>query len=365
MIVFGGTDSTGTRLNETWALDLAGEPTWHALAPAGVPPPPIMACAAVYDPVRDRVLVIGGHQSTVGAVSSVWALSLAEDGEWTLLSPLGAAPPPMHGASAVYDARRDRVLVYGDTSPSGQVDVLSLSDTPTWSVAAIEGEYPRARIGHAAVFDPEGDRMIAFGGADWKQHVYLNDAVALRVLEARLTAFEVSSTIEGVELRWHVEDATPGFSAWLERAESATGPWATAECERSSDGEVTVEVDRTTAPARTYWYRLVVTDRGLTRALGEPIRIETAPPTRFALLGTGPNPSPGAAEATFQLAHAAEIAVELFDAQGRRVATLASGSWPAGIHRAKWTGARPASGVYHIRYRYPGGEDFRRISIVR
>jgi hypothetical protein len=198
MIVFGGTDSTDTRLNETLALDLAGEPAWHSLAPAGVLPPPMMAAAAVYDPVRDRVLVIGGHQLTVGAVSSVWALSLAGNGEWTLLSPLGAAPPPMHGASAVYDARRDRVLVYGDTSPSGQVDVLSFADTPTWSAVAIEGENPKARIGHAAVFDTEGDRMIAFGGADWKQHVYLNDAVALRVLEVRLTAFKVASTMEGV-----------------------------------------------------------------------------------------------------------------------------------------------------------------------
>jgi hypothetical protein len=207
--------------------------------------------------------------------------------------------------------------------------------------------------------------MIAFGGADWKQHVYLNDAVALRVLEARLTAFTVASTIEGVELRWQVADAASGFSAWLERAESATGPWATAECGRSSEGEVTVEVDRTTAPARTYWYRLVVTDRGLTRALGEPIRIETAPPTRFALLGTGPNPSPGAVEATFQLAHAAEIALELYDAQGRRVATLAHGLWPAGIHRANWAGGRPASGVYLVRYRHPRGEDLRRIALVR
>ena len=137
------------------------------------------------------------------------------------------------------------------------------------------------------------------------------------------------------------------------------------ESERASEGVVTVEYDRSAAPARSYWYRLVATDRGLTRALGEPIRVETAPPTRFALLGTGPNPSPGAVEATFQLAHAADITVELFDAQGRRVATLASGSWPAGIHRAKWGATQAASGVYLIRVRHPGGEAVRRIAVVR
>jgi hypothetical protein len=175
----------------------------------------------------------------------------------------------------------------------------------------------------------------------------------------------VVPTIEGIEVRWQVADAAPGFVSWIERAEASAGPWAKVECERASDGEVTVEYDRTTAPARSYWYRLVATDRGLTRALAEPIQVETAPPTRFALLGTGPNPSPGTVEATFQLAHAADITLEMFDALGRRVATLASGPWPAGIHHANWAGARPASGVYLVRYRHPGGEDLRRIAIVR
>jgi hypothetical protein len=182
---------------------------------------------------------------------------------------------------------------------------------------------------------------------------------------SRLTTFTAASTVEGVEVRWQVADAAPGFVAWLERAEAATGPWARVECERASDGDLTVEYDRTAAPARSYWYRLVATDRGVTRALGELIRVETAPPTRFALLGTGPNPSPGAFEATFQLAHAADITLEFFDAQGRRVATIARGKWPAGIHRANWGGAKASPGVYLVRYRHPGGEDLRRIAVVR
>jgi len=184
-------------------------------------------------------------------------------------------------------------------------------------------------------------------------------------MACRLATFTATSATDGVEVRWQVADAAPGFVAWIERAEAVGGPWARVESQRTSDGDVTVEYDRTTAPARSYWYRLVATDRGLTRALGEPIQVETAPPTRFALLGTGPNPSPGAVEATFQLPHAAEITLELFDAQGRRVATLARGSWPAGVHRANWAGAQPASGLYLVRYRHPGGEDLRRIAIVR
>lgn len=182
---------------------------------------------------------------------------------------------------------------------------------------------------------------------------------------SRLATFTAAPTIGGIEVRWQVADTAPGFTAWPERAEAADGPWAKVDGERASDGDVTVEYDRTAAPARSYWYRLVVTDRGLTRALGEAIRVETPAPTRFALLGTGPNPSPGTVEATFQLPQASEITLDLFDAQGRRVATLARGSWPAGIHRAPLAGPRPASGVYLVRYRYPGGEDLRRIAVVR
>ena len=181
----------------------------------------------------------------------------------------------------------------------------------------------------------------------------------------RIVTFTVASKIGGIEVRWQVADAAPGFVAWIERADSPDGPWLKVESQRAHDGDVTVEYDRTAAPALSYWYRLVATDRGLTRALGGPVRVETLPPTRFALLGTGPNPSPGTVEATFQLAHAAEITLELFDAQGRRIATLAHGSWPAGIHCASWAGARSASGVYLVRYRHPNGEDVRRIAIVR
>jgi len=41
--------------------------------------------------------------------------------------------------------------------------------------------------------------------------------------------------------------------------------------------------------------------------------VETNAPQIIALLSTGPNPSPGALESTFEPAHAADITLELFD----------------------------------------------------
>src|SRR5204863_428801 len=84
------------------------------------------------------------------------------------------------------------------------------------------------------------------------------------------------------------------------------------------------EIDHRVEPGRHYWYRLLVTDRGVTRVLGSPIQV-TTPAARFALGSTGPNPAHGSIDVEFQLPRPADIALDLFDPQGRRVATLDRG----------------------------------------
>lgn len=50
---------------------------------------------------------------------------------------------------------------------------------------------------------------------------------------------------------------------------------------------------------------------------------------------------------SFSLSEPAEATVRIFDAQGRQVATLAQGSFPAGTHDLRWTS--PRGGVYFAR----------------
>jgi len=181
----------------------------------------------------------------------------------------------------------------------------------------------------------------------------------------KLLGFSASPKTSSVELRWSVGDAAPGFLAWLERADREAGPWALAECERSTEGDMTVDLDRAIEPGRRYWYRLLVTDRGTTRVLGAPLEV-VAPLERFALVSRGPNPAAGAIDVEFRLPHAAEISLDVFDPQGRRVATLASGAWSPGSHRATWAAAsRAAPGLYLVRFRYPGGQAQCRVVLVR
>ena len=118
--------------------------TWHQLPP----PSARYLHAAVYDPVRDRMVVFGGY-STRDLVNDVWVLSLARAPEWSQLNPVGTPPSPRHLMSAVFDPVRDRVVVFGglDRAIGYRDDVwaLSLDATPTWTMIVPNDSRPATR----------------------------------------------------------------------------------------------------------------------------------------------------------------------------------------------------------------------------
>ena len=166
MVVFGGGDASG-RFNDTWALSLAGTPAWTEVLPTGAPPRARGSHSAVYDPVRDRMLVFGGLAGSY--LNDVWALSLAGTPAWTALSPTGTPPSVRAWHSAIYDPVRDRMVVFGGyrtQTPSNDVWELSLADTLTWKALVPAGTPPSGRYGHTANYDPSSDRMVVYGGYD-------------------------------------------------------------------------------------------------------------------------------------------------------------------------------------------------------
>lgn len=77
-------------------------------------------------------------------------------------------------------------------------------------------------------------------------------------------------------------------------------------------------------------------------------------PAAFALAAVRPNPSPGRTTIEFDVPRSAQVRVEVFDVLGRRVATLADATFPAGRHAIAWDGATSAgervrAGVYLCR----------------
>jgi hypothetical protein len=106
MVIFGG-----SLHNDVWALSLAGTPTWTQLHPTGTPPSGRIETTAVYDPVRDRMLVCGGDDGEY--LSDTWALTLGDSPKWSRLEPSGELPPGRIDATAVYDPIRDHLVLLG------------------------------------------------------------------------------------------------------------------------------------------------------------------------------------------------------------------------------------------------------------
>jgi hypothetical protein len=195
----------------TGALD-ATDGLWQQLSPTGTPPSARWGPGAIYDPVRRRMVMFGGFDESVGGslppMNDVWTLSLSQPEVWAQLSP--AAPVPWQRAwhSAIYDPVRDRMIVYGGHGQypgglSGYFDdvwALTLSGTPTWSdIDPSSGPWPE-RCRHAAIYDPVRDRMVMFGGADGSVNgwVYFNDVWVLPLASGgRWTQLTPSGTAPG------------------------------------------------------------------------------------------------------------------------------------------------------------------------
>jgi len=178
MIVFGG--YAGRILNDVWGLSLSGSPTWFTLAPAGRPPSARYDHTAIYDPLRDRMLVFGGNDAGYHFLYDAWALSLVDTMAWSLIVPVRMRPMPA-GHTTIYDPVRDRMLVFGGFDAGyfqNYVWALSLGETPAWRQIVPAGTPPTPRRQHTAIYDPVRDRMLVFGG-EGNNFGGLNDIWAL------------------------------------------------------------------------------------------------------------------------------------------------------------------------------------------
>ena len=76
---------------------------------------------------------------------------------------------------------------------------------------------------------------------------------------------------------------------------------------------------------------------------------ETPVPEAIVLEAGYPNPFTTQTTLTYRLAQRADVRLEIYDIQGRRVATLFEGPAPAGTQTATWNAANVASGTYVAR----------------
>jgi len=161
MAVFGGHAG-----NTVWVLS-GSEPAWTVLPAIGTPPPALSDGSMVYDPIADRLLVFGGRDD-VAETNRLWELSLIGIPTWAEVHPVGPIPQPRQHHAAVFDSVRNALVVIGGIAGgqfyNNDVWTLSLSSTPTWAQMNPSGDQPAGWYGHRAILDVPRDRVLVFGG---------------------------------------------------------------------------------------------------------------------------------------------------------------------------------------------------------
>ena len=126
---------------------------------------------AVLDPARHEMIVYGGWP--YGLRDTLASLSLGPLGGWRRLEPEpGPAPRLRFGQSLVLDPEGDRLLLFGGQATDGTGDYLddlwslTLADPPRWTRIAPVGPAPGGHRFHSAIWDAPRHRLVVFGGDD-------------------------------------------------------------------------------------------------------------------------------------------------------------------------------------------------------
>ena len=151
VVLFGGIDSTGTTLGDTWTWDAT---TWTQEHPA-TSPPARYAMGMTYDAARGDVVLFGGYSLYFG---DTWTW----DGTtWTHRHP-AKSPPARDYLGMTYDAARSEVVLFGGYH-SGR-----LGDTWTWDGSTWTPRHPAtspsARDSMGMAFDAARGDVVLFGG---------------------------------------------------------------------------------------------------------------------------------------------------------------------------------------------------------
>ena len=418
-------------LDDVWELSLNGTPHWTELFPSGQAPSGRLAGAAVFDPLRQRFVGFGG---TIGVPVDTWTLNLRGQANWQHVSAIGAAPNGGYAMTSVYDAKGDRMLMFGGSTndnyygANNDVWELDLHGTPTWNKVVTLGTPPQARRSGTAIWDPLRNRMVIYGGFDaisgsdqfladtwaldfnspvptwsqlvpagttpqkrasyngavydlihdrmifyggWDGNTMLSDAEFLEwgasSADAAMTPSS-GATPTSAHVDWDVQSATGTHAAIYRR--DPGGAWSALGEGEVNGGHLTYD-DPAVQAGNGYSYMAVVaSQRGETFG-GEtfvqvPVTTGVQPGAAldFALRGAAPNPAADRMSVSFVLASDEPASLELLDVTGRRVLVREVGAMGTGAHRVDIGPAgQVAAGLYFLRLTQAGRVASSRVAI--
>lgn len=369
MLVFGGYD--GAWKNDVWSLPLSGGSGWSLFTPGGTPPGPRIRHSAIYDPMRDRMLVFGGQNFIQVTMNDTWALDLGSD-TWSAVPTTGGPPGVRLNHVAVYDPVRDRMLVHGGTNGATLRDTWALDlQTHAWSLVDADG---LGRSEHTCIYDPAGDRLLVVAGWEdgWGP---VNDTYAFDLSSGGWQVMGFDGILPAPRT-----NHSAVYDAARERilvfgGYDGYGPYRNDAWELSLTGKPAWQsLVPGAAPPGPRAYHTAIWDPahdnmrlfggGGTR-FGDTWTFDMLPAALpgakkpLATLQTQfhaafPNPFGPRTTLAFELVTGADVRAEIFDVAGRRVRTLVATRLAPGAHAVRWDGAdehgvRASAGSYVCR----------------
>ena len=168
MILFGGSDPSMEIHGDTWEWD--GQ-TWTQVSETG--PAKRFPGAMGYDVAREQILLYSGHfASTTGEFIDFDDLWSWDGDSWHEIEVDGSTPDHRTHSGFVFDPVTQRVLLVGSGSGTFLPDVWSW-DGSKWE--EIPTSNTPARSGHNIAYDPARDRFVLFGGVDRPGGTALDD----------------------------------------------------------------------------------------------------------------------------------------------------------------------------------------------
>ncbi|MFH1808076.1 MAG: hypothetical protein ABIJ09_04985 [Pseudomonadota bacterium] len=148
------------RNDDTWEWD--GQ-DWDRVQPVDTPGPRESHTMA-FDASSKKIVLFGGNDLTDGCYSSeTW---LWDGANWSLATTTG--PSARWGATAVHDGAQSQLLLFGGYASTSASHYGNFDDTWAWTgtawTPADGARRPEARHGHTAVYDAARQQVFLFGG---------------------------------------------------------------------------------------------------------------------------------------------------------------------------------------------------------
>ncbi len=187
------------------------------------------------------------------------------------------------------------------------------------------------------------------------------------VVPVELASFTASSTDASVTLDWSTATETNNKGFAIERKVTGGEYSAIGFVEGHGTSTTTRNYQYTDAnlQAGKYTYRLKQIDLDGTSAFSKEVEVDVAPVYSYALDQNFPNPFNPSTVIRYTMPVAGNVAINVYNALGQKVAEPVNGFMPAGSHSIDFNASKLTSGVYFYEIQAGTFREMKKMQLLK